>query len=201
VISPAKLRLPIIICWLSLARDILDASEEKKDKKNMSYAPLLALLSSELDEIDRTAKICVDRSRKRAQFAASEAEDILADSLAACLHSFYSGLENLFQAIALELDEGLPKGEKWHKRLLTQMSVEIPRVRPAVISRRSFDYLEAFRAFRHLFRNLYTHNLAPERVFALAASISDAWQPVLNDLRAFLRFLEELDAGKDSTKL
>ncbi|MCY4123520.1 MAG: hypothetical protein OXG72_21645, partial [Acidobacteria bacterium] len=48
------------------------------------------------------------------------------------LHDFYGGIERVFVRIAEELDGGVPHGEQWHRQMLTDMSLEIPGVRPAV---------------------------------------------------------------------
>jgi hypothetical protein len=160
------------------------------------FSAFRAMLAKELEEIGHTVQICQQRMRKRNEFAANNNEDILADSLAACLHSFYSGLENLFKTIALELDESIPKGDRWHKKLLWQMATPIPQNRDRVLSERSLKYLEEFRAFRHLFRNLYTHNINPERVFLLGGKLPESWQSIQHDLNNFINFLEKIDADR-----
>jgi hypothetical protein len=84
------------------------------------------------------------------------------------LHSFYMGVERIFERIAVTLDGGLPAGESWHTLLLQQMEIEYPGTRPAVIDRslalRLLDYLR----FRHLsacnaqaglFRHTYGYEL------------------------------------------
>ena len=46
------------------------------------------------------------------------------------LHDFYSGIERVFRRIADEVDGGVPQGEQWHRQLVTDMTLEIPGVRP-----------------------------------------------------------------------
>jgi hypothetical protein len=48
------------------------------------------------------------------------------DSAAFNLHSFYSGLEKLFELIARHIDRSLPGGETWHRDLLQRMSQDFP---------------------------------------------------------------------------
>ncbi len=43
-------------------------------------------------------------------------------ALAATLHSFYNGFENIFKRIAVELDGGLADNEFWHRELLDSMA-------------------------------------------------------------------------------
>ncbi len=156
------------------------------------YSAFCALLSKEMEDIDRTVNICHHRWSRKDEFSANNSEDILADSLAACYHSYYSGLENLFQSIALEIDESLPKGERWHKKLLVQMATQIPSIRERILSEKSFKHLDEFRAFRHLFRNLYTHNINPERVFLVGKNLRSSWHHVQSDLNNFISYLEKL---------
>jgi hypothetical protein len=59
--------------------------------------------------------------------------DFFLDSVAINLHSLYNGVERIFEWIAGELDGGLPTGPTWHRDLLTQMTLKVEGVRPAVI--------------------------------------------------------------------
>lgn len=158
----------------------------------MTLASLTILLGREIKELEQTVNLCAARLERRNEFAALGTEDILADSMAACLHSFYTGLESLLETIAQEFDE-LPQGSQWHKKLLLIMSSEAPGIRPAVLSESTCVMLDEFRAFRHLFRNLYVHSLRPERIFILAKSIEPAWRAVKGDLTGFQQFLEGMN--------
>jgi hypothetical protein len=56
------------------------------------------------------------------------------NSVALNLHSFYSGFERIFEMIDKIIDKIFPSGDQWHRDLLRQMTLEIPEVRPKVIS-------------------------------------------------------------------
>ena len=157
------------------------------------FAALCAIIAKELGELASTVEVCRYRLERRVEFITRHEEDILADSIAACLHSFYTGLGSIFESIAHEIDGSLPRGDNWHKKLLTQMSVEIAQVRGPVITTKTQERIEAFRAFRHLFRNLYTHKVNPERIFQLAGELPETWLAVQGDLQNFLMFLTDLD--------
>ena len=43
-------------------------------------------------------------------------------ALAAMLHSFYNGIENIFKRIALQLGDRSPGSESWHRELLDRMA-------------------------------------------------------------------------------
>lgn len=90
-------------------------------------------------------------------------QDVYLESAALNLHSFYSGVERLFELIARHVDRSQPSGETWHRDPLNQMATDIPDARPAVISQDTAVALDEFRRFRHLVRNVYTFNLVPEK--------------------------------------
>ena len=117
------------------------------------------------------------------------------EAAALYLHSFYSGVEQIFVEIARNVDEDVPAHENWHKVLALQMSAEIPTVRPPVISVETRYCLDEYRAFRHVVRNVYTFNLNPNRITELAAGLPACYEAVQQDLRSFKQFL--LDVSPD----
>lgn len=157
----------------------------------MSDELVSALIRRECIEIDKLVETCLKRSRRQDEFLKSGAEDVLSDSLATCLHSFYTGLEQVFEAVVRKIDGVRSVGPEWHRELLIAVSVEKPGIRPPVISERSYGYLENYRAFRHLFRHLYTHRIEPKRVFELIKNMETAWKLIRKDLDKFLDFLEK----------
>ncbi len=61
----------------------------------------------------------IDEHRSLLEKAASEnPTTIEVSALASLLHSFYSGIENVFKRIANEIDGELPAGLAWHRKLL-----------------------------------------------------------------------------------
>jgi hypothetical protein len=151
---------------------------------------LPALIHRECVELDRLVETCLNRFARRAEFVKSGSEDILADSLAACLHSFYGGLERIFEAIVREIDGTRGRSAEWHRELLQAVSVERAGSRPAVISEASYRELEEYRAFRHLFRHLYTHHIDPARIFRIMEGLERVWSCAREDLMRFKAILE-----------
>ena len=82
------------------------------------------------------------------------------------LHGFYTGVENVFKRIAIELDTQRPSGEAWHRRLLDSMS-NPGRGRPPVISPELKASLEGYLQFRHVFRQAYSFDLQWGKMAAL----------------------------------
>jgi len=76
----------------------------------MQSSLLPALINREMIELDQLVAVCLKRFARRIELLGAGAEDILADSLATCLHSFYTGLERLFEVIVRERAAILPNG-------------------------------------------------------------------------------------------
>jgi len=75
-------------------------------------------IRSELPEIEDTLK----RATEGVKRAKQTGDDYYLDGVALNLHSFYSGTERIFELIAANVDDMLPKGENWHQALLMQMA-------------------------------------------------------------------------------
>jgi hypothetical protein len=120
-------------------------------------------------------------------------KDAYLNSVGLGLHSLYSGLERLFELIAVELDGGPLGGDAWHIELLRQMTLDVPDVRPAVLSATTMEQLDEYRRFRHLIRNIYATDLDPERMRPLVSRLPKVWSEVVRDLAQFIRFLYNIN--------
>lgn len=105
------------------------------------------------------------------------------------LHDFYTGIERIFIRIADELNGGVPRSEQWHRQLLTDMTLELPGIRPAVVSKTLADSLGPFLRFRHLFRNLYGFVLDPERVREIESRLPGAYAHFVAEIELFLSWM------------
>jgi len=142
-------------------------------------------LENETSEVKKVRDLALRRWQK-----ALRDEDYLG-SVAFDLHSFYQGVERIFEAFAKSIDRTVPSGDRWHKRLLVQMTEEIPGIRPAVISEETRTALDSYRTFRHLARNIYTFNLDAERIRSLVENLPDTVEKVCNDVSVFLDFIKK----------
>ena len=141
-------------------------------------------IENEVSEINNIRDLALRRWQK-----ALRDEDYLG-SVAFDLHSFYQGVERIFEAFAKSIDRTVPSGDRWHKRLLVQMTEEIPGIRPAVISEETRTALDSYRTFRHLARNIYTFNLDAKRIRSLVENLPDAVEKVCKDISVFIAFLK-----------
>ena len=80
------------------------------------------------------------------------------EQLQRLLHSFYTGMENIFKRVAVELDGEPVRGDSWHRELLRRMKSPTAH-RPALLSEELHDSLNEYLRFRHVFRNAYSFDL------------------------------------------
>lgn len=152
-----------------------------------------AVLSGRIrDELSELARV-VDRAEQGWERAKSQHDDYYLDGVALNLHSFYSGLEHIFEKIASLVDESVPAGSNWHQELIRQMSIEVSGVRPAVISAELRIALEEYRGFRHIVRNVYTYQLNPEKLKRLISMLRETLLRTERELLAFAKFLESAE--------
>ena len=156
---------------------------------NAVYRTVAARIRADLRELAQV----VERATRIWQHTEVSAESYHVDATALNLHSFYTGLERLLEAIADGIDQAKPSGPNWHQELLRQMSAEIPHVRPPVLSPATRDRLDRYRGFRHVVRNVYAFTLDAEQIELLMRGLSSTMEQVSQELLAFADFLERLD--------
>ena len=118
-------------------------------------------------------------------------QNTLINSIALNLHGVYTGIERIFEVIAKKIDQRFPTGDKWHRDLLEQMSVDIPRVRKAVIMEETRLILDELRRFRHLVRSAYSCQLDEEKVLIIAHQIVNSYQTIINEIQLFCNNLSK----------
>jgi hypothetical protein len=106
------------------------------------------------------------------------------------LHDFYTGVEKIFEDIAKEIDRRVPIGEGWHSELLHQMTLEIPGLRPPIISRSTEKKLREYLGFRHLFRKRYGFELDWVKMKRLLLNMTRVFHLLEEETKVFFKFIE-----------
>ena len=155
---------------------------------NGEYAALANRIEQKLDDIERVA----GRAERLLNQAQVNDDDGYLDGVALNLHGYYAGVESIFEDIARNVDDSIPRGPDWHRALLLQMSGTTHGVRPKVIRYETRVCLDEYRRFRHIVRNVYTFTLRPSRLEELTQELRACFDALYEDLALFITFLNEL---------
>lgn len=158
---------------------------------NNPIKPLISEIEREEDRLDKL----INEKNEIFEQIDSTPNSISLRALGSLLHDFYTGVEQIFEKIALEMDGSLPEGDQWHRRLLARMSTDIDEVRPAVISEQLEEHLDEYLRFRHVFRHSYGFELKCDKCRHLVENLESMHTTLIGDLNQFKTFLEELDNG------
>lgn len=159
-----------------------------------SVEKIITHVSFEIDQIDQLLVVYADLW-ERVQQRTPDLVEVAAT--AAVLHSFYTGLENIFLSIAKELDHQVPSGLQWHRDLLVQMSQPTAN-RRNVISAEMILKLTDYMGFRHFFRHAYSFFLDWEKLRKLVIPLREVWADVKKELDEFLGSLTPPESNRSA---
>lgn len=109
-------------------------------------------IAAQLVNVDDSFAKVQDRAQ---DFNADEAPDMQLESMAFQIHNTYNAIEELLRLIAAHFENQISDVARWHAALLQRMTLSVPGVRPAPLSKETFLLLDALRGFRHFFRHAY----------------------------------------------
>jgi len=125
----------------------------------------------------------------------NEKGQVRGDDLMACagyLHHYYTGVESILERISRSFDGGLVLGGDYHRELLRSMTLEIPDIRPSIISKEFAEELDEYRRFRHMFRHAYGSEIRWRKMEPLANGIDSLTTTLTKKLSEFIRFVDKL---------
>jgi hypothetical protein len=112
--------------------------------------------------------------------------EIELSALAATLHSFYTGVENIFKRVTVELDDEPVRGDAWHRDLLQRMKIATTH-RAALLSAELHDTLNEYLRFRHVFRSAYSFDLDWQKMSPLVLRLEETFRKLETALDDFVR--------------
>ena len=102
--------------------------------------------------------------------------------LAALIHNFYNGIENILKQLITAAGKKLPDGSSWHQDLINAA------ISNDIISESTAKKLRQYLAFRHFFSHGYSFELDPKRMRNLVNDV----QPM------FSRFRDEINKSLEN---
>lgn len=155
-----------------------------------ALSTLAAEIRAELPLIARTvSELAV--ARPTGVDASSPDERVRLYATAALLDTFYTAIERVLERVARQFG-AMPSGPHWHMELVAAAGLELPALRPAVLTAESVAELKRYLGFRHRFRNLYLFDLDAAQMEPLYGETARTWCGVERDLRAFAGELEAM---------
>ena len=179
------------VLWHSLYKHLQRQIFPTEDGElyEMNRKRLTQRINDELHKIDRILER-IQRGLDSIDVLPVQAREFIENTIATDLADVYRGIENIFLRIAREVDMHVPRGSRWHKNLLAQMTEQRPE-RPPVISERTFLQLADLLDFRHKVNNIYGKELRYEKTMPHAKSIDTLFAKVSQDLNTFTDSLEK----------
>ena len=159
-----------------------------------TLARVAAAIRDDMANVERLLGV-LDGCRLR--FAGREPDPVELHGVGGYLHDFYCAMENALARVAPVLNGALPAGKAWHRELLEAVVLDLPGVRPAVLSRQVARRIEEYLRFRHRYRQSYAYELEWPPVAHLLAEARPTWASVRADLERFLLFLDVAAASMD----
>ena len=105
---------------------------------------------------------------------------------------FYTAIEDLFKQIAKSFENHIENMSNFHKEMFDRMNTEIPKIRPAVISKQSLVLLDKVRAFRHFIRHAYDCELDENELELIQNKLIHEYLLVEKDLQSFRAYIKKL---------
>jgi hypothetical protein len=125
-----------------------------------------------------------------------DASDAGACALAAvALHHAYGSMEAALARIMRLLEGEELQGIHWHQALLDSSALDVPGVRPPLLSRESLATLREPLGFRHFFRHAYAVTLDAARLDALGRRLLEGAPSIEADVAAVDRWLAGVADG------
>lgn len=79
------------------------------------------------------------------------------------------------------------------------MTVEVPSMRPALLSANSFRALDRLRRFRYFIHHAYNYELDSDELSLIVKTLKDSMPAVLEDIQSFQTWIEKSIKELDSS--
>ena len=115
----------------------------------------------------------------------AEPDFVELNAIGSILHSYYCGLESIFNLIYKSIYTKTLSGNTWHSDLLADMFEKNDK-HIQILSDELFQPLKEYLGFRHVFRHAYGYELDWKRLKPLFSILTDNWTEVKNCFNKFI---------------
>ncbi|MFP4430993.1 MAG: hypothetical protein ACLFPV_07070 [Spirochaetaceae bacterium] len=162
----------------------------------MSDSEALRLLQGQLeDDYQFIVQSASRHTDMRSRATQSPDVEMATIALAFLIHNLYTAFEGYFLRVAKHFENNLDNAS-WHRELVDRMRIEVPGIRPALISPEFAEDLDELRRFRHRFRNTYKSRLRADRVREVsesAVSVAERFDEFHTRFIDWIRRLQEAE--------
>ncbi len=155
--------------------------------KNNDLSLLIGEIRKTIIQLNKMNQKYVNFSEKRNDFP--DNFDLIV--LAEIITDYYTCLETAFLRISKAFENNLEK-YRWHANLLERMIVEIPGVRKALLTDKTYDLLKEIMRFRHFKRYYFELDYDKDRIDFLEKKYNEVVPLVLQELELYITFLQKL---------
>jgi len=134
-------------------------------------ADFMEKIDAELENIQKTL------TQLPASASLSNLSNLELAGVAAFLHNFYNGIENILKQIVQHKGYNILKGETWHRDL-----VELA-VSKGFISSTTSIRLKKYLAFRHFFLHSYAFELYVDKMVPLLDGANELFEILCDDIK------------------
>jgi len=153
----------------------------------------LTVFLAEFDfQVDQISKIYNQLKSKMPLIQKSPVSVETVESTGYWLHNLYCAYEEVFKRVAGFWENNVSINGEYHIHLLRRMLLEIRGIRPALLSEKSYNFLNELRGFRHVFRHAYSYGLDDERVVYLLRKTITAQPQILKDVAEFRSLISQI---------
>ncbi len=137
-----------------------------------------ALEISKIDNLVEKSSVLLSKCK------IAEPDFVELNAIGSILHSYYGGIESVFNLIYKSIYNKTLSGNMWHSDLFTDMFEKTDFHEP-ILPEELFKSLREYLGFRHVFRHSYGYELDWKRMQPLFFALPENWAAVKNALNKF----------------